>query len=188
MNTPGIHLVSRARIVRRLEGVNYWRQFRDLLKIWCGNYNFGLTEYYDFRIYQFFGTNPDKAKEYMGKTRQEEVSKALNDRRGVLAAYDKRVLDKLLENTGVRLPHIKASYIPSNTRMTGNGNVLTSEDSLYQFLRDKENYPFFAKASFSRLGMHVLHAIEVNDDTILDHGGSSITIDEFISEKINFKP
>ena len=184
MRLPGKDLLRRALLARKVEGVGLIPQLVDLLRIHFGDYHIDRTDYYNLRLYKVL-RHRNTARKFVGSSRQWQVNKALNDRRGVLAAYDKRVMDALLRDAGIPLPKIKASYIPSPTPSPGNGSLLTTRDELIRFLCDPGHYPFFAKAAFSQQGHHLLHAVELRDGKIVDDKGHEITVDGFLEGMVD---
>ena len=122
-------------------------------------------------------------EDFLGWRVEADLALALNPRTAVLPAWDKFTLTLYAQAFGLPTPALVAAYRPGARASAMIGTTLIdSSDTLRRWLRDNDQWPIFAKPSYSQqsVGCHNFTAYRATDDALLTASGEAIAAAAFI--------
>jgi len=151
MNTLS-NLWRYARLVSHIHGKSIPRQAAEILRLRFGPRRIGLTEYYEFELFDDALFNWNHRSHFIGHRYGSYLDRLLNADAWGAIAYDKIVNYQILSRLALPIPEPIATYNPFGRRI-GNEPVLIDVDSLLQFIQRTKPYPFFIKPIHGYSGM-----------------------------------
>jgi len=187
MNTLN-NLWRYARLVSRTHGKSLPRQAAEILRLRFGPQRIGLTEYYEFELFDdsLFDTN--HRNRFIGNRYGVYLDHVLNDAAWYATSHDKIVNYQILAHLGFRIPPPIATYNRFGRRI-GNEPVLEDIDSLLLFLNRTKPYPFFIKPIHGYCGVASfgIQSIETCTRVVELINGESIPLDA-LTREILYEP
>lgn len=169
----------------RQNGLPWFRQFLEALLLRAPPSRLGLSEYFDYRLYEKTLTWREKRK-FVGWRGEDALDKC-NAKSTHVYADDKIILASMLAKAGMPHPVLAAVYLntaPSNL----SADQLQSPEELVAWLRACQKFPLFAKpvhAGFGR-GAFLLKGLdEAKENLILGPTGECIRIEEWVANLTN---
>jgi|SRR5215831_4280232 len=151
------------------------REIRDLRRRARG---FGLTDYYDYRLFDDAAYSGHDKGEVAGWRTEEWLANTLNGNWHALVR-DKIDFYTLLDAHRLPYPRVHAIYQRAGQRFPGVPTFRTLDD-LVQHLRSGMPYPFFAKPSCGDrgYGAFAITAYDAVHDQLVEDGGRSLSFTE----------
>lgn len=144
-----------AMLVSRDHGKSIPRQAMEIARLRFGPGKIGLTEYYDFELFDDSLFTWNHRSHYIGNRTSSELERRLNIEAWAAVAYDKIVNYQILARLGLPIPAPIATYNRFG-RHIGSEPILTDVDSLFQFLHQTKPYPFYLKPVHGYCGIACL--------------------------------
>lgn len=170
-----------AREASKSEGVSIFRMLVEALMLRFPPSCLGLTEYFDYRLFERRLSWQEKCR-FVGWRGEDALDKC-NDRSCHVYADDKRILASLLEQAALPHPFLAAVYLNS-TPPNLTAARLDSRDQLVAWLRERAEFPLFAKpvhAGFGR-GAFLLQGLDAaKQKLILGPTGKEVLIEDWVS-------
>jgi len=182
MNT--LHNLWRyARLVSRNHGKSIPRQAAEITRLRFGPRKIGLTEYYEFELFDDALFNWNHRTHFIGHRYGSYLDRLLNSDSWGAIAYDKVVNYQILARLNLPIPESIATYSPQERRI-GNEPVLTDIDSLLRFIQRTKPYPFFIKPihGYSGVASFGIRNIDPCTRTVELINGESIGLDVLTRE------
>ncbi len=115
-----------------------------------------LNEYFYYRLWEPPGLTHQEKSEFVGKQAQQPMHIACNNIGWYATAADKLLFHTLMTGAGLARPELLAITGPD--RRAPSGRVLKHEVAIAAFLRDRSNYPLFAKPIDGKYSIAVVSA------------------------------
>ncbi|MBS1139367.1 MAG: hypothetical protein H6R13_820 [Proteobacteria bacterium] len=169
----------------RQGGLPWFRQFFEALLLRAPPSRLGLSEYFDYRLYEKKLTWREKCK-FVGWRGEDALDKC-NAKSTHIYADDKRILASMLAKAGLPHPGLAAVYqntVPVNLT----ADQLQSPEELVTWLRAYEKFPLFAKpvhAGFGRGAFLLAGLDETRENLILGPTGERIRIEKWVENLTN---
>lgn len=174
-----------AREAKKSEGVPISRMLVEAFMLRLPPSCLGLSEYFDYRLFEKRLSWQEKCR-FVG-WRGEDALDNWNHHSCHVYADDKRILAALLEDAALPHPFLAAVYLnstPSNLTAAR----LDSPDELVTWLRERAEYPLFAKpvhAGFGR-GAYLLQGLDATKrKLVLGQTGEEVSIEDWVSALSN---
>jgi hypothetical protein len=173
---------------KRLGGKSYVRQLREIL--WCKGHvrNFGVSDYFNHRL---FDTNRDlpSMASVAGWRMEDWLDDQLNPPRWRGLAEDKLTAYAMLDAAGVPYPKILALFHPQG-RLYRGAPTFTSAAAMAAHLRDGISYPCFVKPIFGAVGGGAASLIGFDraSDSVRQGNGETVQVDALCKRLENPKP
>lgn len=171
-------LPTNARAVRKLSGKSVLSQLREALALKLGPQRLGLSEYYEYGLWD---PRLDAARraEFIGWRTSQTLDRRYNDDHARVLANDKLINYLILHALGFPIPQPLATY-STNGRRIADETTLHTRDEVLDFLASTA-YPLFVKpisAGYGR-GAAGLAGFDGKQVTLLD--GSRVDFDRFFA-------
>ena len=123
---------------------------REILALRVGQGKLGISEYFDFRLYEDDLSESEKAM-FLGRRGQEILYEMACDEFSTFLGYDKLSQYLILTRLNLPMPELKALYAP-HTHRACPVQVIRSEDQWSSFLAKNESYPLYLKPCHGNYG------------------------------------
>lgn len=153
-----------AMLVSRDHGKSIPRQAMEIARLRFGPGKIGLTEYYDFELFDDSLFSWNHRSHYIGHRYGHYLERLLNSQEWSAVAYDKIVNYQILARLNLPIPVPIATYNRFGRRI-GNEPVFTDIDSLLHFIHRTRPYPFFIKPVHGYSGIGTLGIQSINHCT-----------------------
>lgn len=130
-------------------GVSRIRQTSDLVRLRAGRSRLGMSDYFQFRLFDREFTGGWHPERYVGWRDQQRLAALMNDRRGTTAAWDKLTFYALCRTLGLPHPEVLAVFDPSGRRMQPGIPTLRNLVDAEGFLAEAP-LPLFGKPSYGQ--------------------------------------
>lgn len=137
-----MNFLATAKLVRELTGKPVSRQLREALALRLGRQRIGLSEYFEYGIWDPALT-ADQRKEFIGWRTSAELDHRCNNDYSRVLANDKLINYLILHGQGFPIPRPLATF-SANLRRIADEAMLHTRDEVRQFLGNT-NYPLFVK-------------------------------------------
>lgn len=157
-------------------------QLREITKLNKTGGQCGVTDYYQFKLYDDSYLKGRGREDFLGWRLEEEFSRSLNPRYAVLPAWDKMTFAVTAYASGLPVAPTVACFHPANNISEIFGAHLKTVDEVREYLRTPSVYPLFGKPAFSQGGHGALHLAGINDglDQLVLLDGKTIPLDKFL--------
>lgn len=168
--------------VRAETGRPIRRQLGDMLFLKRRARHFGLSDYFDFRLYTPEQTGGRPLEHVAGWRMLYWLDDRLNPPGWRNLAFDKLVMYTLLAAGGVPIPTLAGLYERAGRRFFQAPNFTRLED-LGHWLRTSAPYPLFAKPVHGDVGSgdYALCGYRPEDDSLLQVGGEPIAVPSLLA-------
>jgi len=139
-------------------------QLCDIILLRFGKGKLGISEYYDYKLFDDQSYSLNQKNEFIGWRRRFEVQNKFNSVSWYALSQDKLIFQQLMMGAKLPVPELQAVYCKHN-RYTGEITNLKTRKNLKYFLSKKANYPFFVKPIHSWHGRGGRGVISFDDDT-----------------------
>ena len=178
------HLLTAAYRIQRATGKSVIRQVLEALSLRIGRNKVGLSEYFDYSIWDPSLTGVQR-REFIGWRRSEELDRTLNADCSRVLANDKLINYLILKSQGLPIPRPIATFTKQRRRI-GAEHVLSTQDEVRDFLAG-DVFPFFVKPVWAGYGKGVVGVAGWEDSRLRLLDGKTMTFDEFFAP-FNFLP
>ena len=157
-------------------------QAREILTLKHAGGKCGVTDYYRFKLYDPDYLRGRGAKDFLGWRLQDSFNYSLNPRHAVLPAWDKIVFHQLANSAGLPIVPVKATFHRGINLPELLGLHLRTGHEAEMYLRDRSNYPIFAKPAYSQQGFGTAYLVgyEADSDSIVFIDGNKISVPDFV--------
>lgn len=161
------------------------RQVLEILRLRLGPRKIGLTEYYEFELFDDTLFNWNERSHFIGQRYGSYLDRLFNVEAWGAIAYDKIINYQILARLGFPIPDAIATYNPFGRRL-GNEPAFTDVDSLLEFVRRVKPYPFFIKPvhGYSGIASFGIRNIDACKGTIDLINGEQIDLDTLAREML----
>lgn len=173
--------------ITQVTGKSRVTQLHEMLRMNALNPTLGTFDYFVFRIHQFSGASRSTITDYLGWRVQEQLAQILNSRAAVMPAWDKFTYHLYAVALGIPAPAVVAFFRPNITRSWHlPGTFLRTPSELIDWLRCNDNWPLFAKPSYSQqsIGCYCLAAYSAEDDALITENGQRLSVERFVKEVV----
>lgn len=177
------HFLLFARTAQQQSGKNLLQQLRDIHALRGMGGQCGVSDYYQFKLYDRAYLSGRGHEDYLGWRLQEKFNLALNPRYAVLPAWDKMVFTMIATATGLPVAPTLACFHPANRLSEVFGLHLKNREEVGRFIRNPAVYPLFGKPAFSQQGHGAAYllAYDALTDSLTQLNGISLSADEFLN-------
>lgn len=169
-----------AREATRHGGKNVMSQALEILRLRFGTGRLGLSEYYDYRLWDDAAFDWKSKEAFAGYRAQAVIEELLIDDYSKILSLDKLTFDALMRAHKFPVPRLFAVFHEGG-RNAGQAPVLTTASALTEHLRTGMQYPCYCKPSFGAYGRgnELIRAYLADSDTLCLANGASTTADAF---------
>lgn len=167
--------------VTRQTGKSWLQQTREVLALRHLGGQCGLTEYYDFKLYDPAYLR-GRIDDFLGWRLGGAFSRALNPRHAVLPAWDKVAFMQIAGGAGLPVAPARACYHHAAQLPPSLGQHLRSPQQVAEFLRHEARYPLFGKPAYSQQGYGSAYLVgyHAQDDSLELLGGERLPLARFL--------
>lgn len=177
-----------ARMVADQQGKSVARQFTEIARARRANPTLGASDYYWLRLYDDAFVKGSSVRDFLGWRVEDDISQALNPRHLMLPAWDKFSLSLFARAYALPVPKLHAVFKPGPPLAPDAGvECLATPDALAAWLRQRAEWPLFAKPSCSRQSLGCYHFVgyDAADDSLLTKDGKRIAVPAFVAEIVD---
>ena len=158
------------------------QQIQELLALKRMGGQCGISDYYWYGLYRNDYLKGRGASDFLGWRLQQQLSRALNPRHGVLPGCDKLVFFLMASAGGLPVAPVKACFHRAESIFAGLGKHLRSSEESAAFLRNPSIYPLFTKPAYSQQGhgSASLTGYDQDSDQLSLLDGGSLSVPEFV--------
>jgi hypothetical protein len=174
-------LIKYAAKAKRHFGKPYWGQLADVFRLLTGTQQLGLSEYYEFGIFDDTAYPSSKKADCVGWRASGKIDLQLNHAYWRAVANDKLLNYALLHHFGFPIPKTIACYSPQGRRV-GSERQLRTRQEIETFLRQEVRFPVFIKpihGSYGR-GTYLLEGRDAASGELLGAGNKRVPMSELL--------
>ncbi|MDP2323694.1 MAG: sugar-transfer associated ATP-grasp domain-containing protein [Gammaproteobacteria bacterium] len=183
-------LLRHAALVKRDTGKSRVRQLSEILSLAVGERRLGMTEYYEFGVFDDNAYPAQKKADCVGWRSSGKIDLRLNHPYWRAVANDKLLNYALLQHYGFPIPKTIACYSPQGRRVGGE-TLLRNRQELEAYLRQDVQFPVFIKpihGSYGR-GTYLLESFDAVSGSFVGANNKSVPMPELLDaclfEKFN---
>lgn len=173
-------LLKQAQQAKRKSGKSILAQIYEILQLQKSTGQIGLSEYYDYHLYDEKKYNESSKQEFVGWKSESLINNQFNKSEWAAFSFDKIIFYTFLEGAGVPYPSIQG-ILSTNGRFLKNVPTFDTAESLAQYLKTDAVYPIFAKPSHGNFGRgsFYLSQYDASNDSIVFRDGTKSPLLEF---------
>lgn len=178
---------EQALLVRKMTGKSVAAQLREIRSLRHGPGRLDPLEYYEFGLYDDARFSPSAKREFLGKQRNREIDRLLNNPQWRSVADSKLVTHAFLTGLGLPTPKIYALYYRKG-RSLASVPCFRTPEAMADFLRNGMRYPVFAKPSRSHFGEGAfrINSFDREADRLRLNTGEEIGVEAFLLRLAGF--
>lgn len=179
MNFPEI--IWNLKETKKRSGRSIIDQILEISKLRLGDGKISVKEYFDYRLFDSSLT-PENKRSFMGAWAKGDVYMA-QDPQWYGIGNDKALSYLFLESCGLPTAPLKAIY--QARRFHPGVTLLKTPTDFEAWLRDADNYPFFAKPSAGAFGLDSCYAeaFDPVTDSIVTINGEHLPVQAFVEQR-----
>lgn len=167
---------------KRTSGKGIIRQLFEIYRLRRGDGQLGVSEYFDFQLYDDALHPPETKPDFIGWRRENGLNQFFNREEWAGLSLDKILFYGFLQAT--ELPHPRVYAVYSDTgRFVQGARSLNGASELADYLRGSPPFPLFSKPSHSNYGRggHLLTGYDAAADAVVFSDGSKKAMDDYIA-------
>lgn len=179
-----MNLLDNARKIAAATGKPVTRQLLEALQLKLGKHRVGLSEYFEYGIWDPVLSVEQRA-EFIGWRTSQELDRRLNEAHFRVLANDKLINYLILASRNFPIPKPIATFT-TGRRSIANEHILASEEALRQFLSE-DVFPCFVKPVSAGYGRGAMGVRQMQGDAVQLLDGNVISLETFL-QPFRFAP